>query len=120
MKRLGLLVLFACVLTLPPLMTVAAATPGDGPFVVIHPPWVDGDAAVRAAGGRPIGPSDTGMTTLAAAADPAAFLARMRGAGHGLVVATDRLPFLCTGLEDPQQAPPQRPVPQEMRTAPRS
>jgi hypothetical protein len=120
MKRLGLLTLFACVLTLPPLMTVAAATPGDGPFVVIHPPWVDGDTAVRAAGGRPIGLSDTGITTLAAAPDPAAFLARMQRAGHALVVAAGRVPFLCAGLEDPSQGPPQRPVPQEIRTVPRS
>lgn len=97
MKRVGLFLLFACVMTLPPLMTIAAAPPSDGPFVVLHPPWVDGGAAVVEAGGQPIGLSDTSVTTLASAPDPKAFLARIEGGGIGLVIAADKLPFFCAG-----------------------
>lgn len=100
MKGIALLALIVCVMTLPPLMTLAAAPPGEGPFVVLHPPWVDGAAAVVAAGGWPVGPSDTTLATLAAAPDPQAFLARMQGAGLALVVAAGQLPFLCAGRAD--------------------
>jgi hypothetical protein len=96
MKRFALLLLFACTLAMPPLMTIAAAAPSDGPFVVIHPPWVDGGAAVLRAGGQRVGLSDTKLTTLAAARDPDAFMAQIRSDGIGLVVAADRLPFLCS------------------------
>jgi hypothetical protein len=108
MKRVGLLLLYACVMTLPPLMTIAAASPGDGPFVVLHAPWVDGGAAVVAAGGRPIGLSDTSVTTLAAAPDPETFRALLQRGGIGLVIAADRLPFLCADA-DPTPATGQAP-----------
>ncbi|MFW5654529.1 MAG: hypothetical protein ACOCYW_02645 [Roseicyclus sp.] len=101
MKGVALLALIVCVLTLPPLMNLAAARPGEGPFIVLHPPWVDGGAAVTAAGGRLVGLSDTTLTTLADAPDPQAFLARMQDAGHGLVLEAGQLPFLCADRANP-------------------
>ena len=120
MNRLALLALFACAMTLPPLMTIAAAAPRGaplaGPLLVIHPPWIDGADLVTRAGGRPIGLSDSGITTLAAAPDAATFAARIQAVGPGLVVTADRLPFLCTEARTASAAP----LPSALRPLPRS
>lgn len=73
--------LFAICLTLAaPAVAMLGRPSGQGALLVIVPPWVDGAALMRQAGGREVWPQRAPMAVLAQSDDPA-FVARLRGLG---------------------------------------
>jgi hypothetical protein len=96
MTRIASFALVCLSLVLPQLAGLAAAPPGsEGPVLVLHAPWADGTGIVRAAGGRPIGPADGPLATLASAPDPDAFRERLRAAGAWSVLDARAIAAFC-------------------------
>jgi hypothetical protein len=78
-----------------PLAALGAAAPRpDAPVLAIAPPWIDVDAVVARAGGRPIGPVGAPLATLAQG-EGAHFAERLRDAGAWMVVDGAALARLC-------------------------
>lgn len=83
------------VLVLPVFGIMGQPPAGQGPRLVIFPPWRDGLALVAGAGGYPVGPDVAAMGLLAMAADDAAFDRRLKAAGAWAVVDGTAIARLC-------------------------
>ena len=81
-----------CLVTGPMAFALSASPSGDGPVLVIGPPW-DGGAAgvVQAAGGRIIGPTAAPLSVLATGASTEIF----RQAGAWMVLDAAALNAIC-------------------------
>ncbi|MGR3793995.1 hypothetical protein [Vannielia sp. SX4] len=89
---------FLTSLAVTPLAMVLATPPGDGPALVIVPPWDDADALLARAGGRPIGPRRAPFAVLARFPSPAA-AHEARTHGAWAVLGGGALAALC-GVSD--------------------
>jgi hypothetical protein len=78
-----------------PVLAVTAAPPAPGrPVLVVVAPWSDGAAIVRAAGGRPVGPSVARLGLLATS-DRRDFTVALRRAGALAVTDGATIATLC-------------------------
>lgn len=97
MTKAAFFVLLLSSLCLPPVLALIGAPPptGDGPRLVLFPPWTDGWAVVRAAGGAPVGPQSAPLGILAYAADNVGFDQRLQDAGAWAVIDGRAIARLC-------------------------
>ncbi|WP_102225548.1 hypothetical protein [Acidimangrovimonas sediminis] len=96
--------LFLATLSLAPAALALRPVQGDGPVVVIGPPWRDLSAIVGRAGAREIGPVRAPFAVLAWAEDPdvrARLPATLRAAGAWVVADAAFLSQIC-GAENEQ------------------
>ena len=98
MSRFATVPAFLLSLAITPAALLATAPPGDGPVLVIAPPWADAAGVVAAAGGRPSGPLRAPFALLARFPTPAAARAAR---AHGAWAVIDGAAFaaLC-GMTD--------------------
>lgn len=92
--RLETLMILLAALSGPAAALSAARPVGDGPYLVVIPPWRAPEAVIRHAGGWPIGPTDAPLATLATGDGPD-FLARLRSAGAWLVLDQAKMSWIC-------------------------
>lgn len=92
--KLWALVLFIGLVTGPALSVSMSAPEPGGIMLVIVPPWIDGNSAVEAAGGTPVGPVQAlfGQFATAPSAD---FVTRVEARGAWAVMDGAALARIC-------------------------
>lgn len=81
-------------LAVTPLAAVLSAPVGEGPVLLIVPPWADADALLAASGGHAVGPTRAPFALLATYPSPAAARAAS-GYGAWAVLGGEALAAIC-------------------------
>ncbi|MFY0635953.1 MAG: hypothetical protein JXQ91_19240 [Vannielia sp.] len=81
-----------------PAAVLLGTPPGEGPVLVIVPPWSDAPAVLAASGGRPLGPVRAPFAVLAAFPSPES-ATQARAHGAWAVLGGAALAALC-GVSD--------------------
>ncbi|WP_375690602.1 hypothetical protein [Pseudooceanicola sp. LIPI14-2-Ac024] len=86
------LIMLLC-LALAPAAVLSSTAPDTGPWLVVVPPWVDGEAVLARAGARPIGPLRAPLGLIADG--PPGTGARLHAMGAWAVLDARRIAALC-------------------------